>query len=158
MIRGKTTFLKLAVVTLGIIALLLCIYWLPNFARNTAVMNPDYAYLRYPVLIFVYITAIPFYIVLYQVLKLLHYIESKNAFSELAVESLKHIRYCAIGIIVLYVIGFIFLWFQNALHSSIAMMGTIVIFATSAIAVFAAVLQELLKNALEIKSENDLTI
>lgn len=158
MIRGKTTFLKLAVVIIGVTALLLCIYWLPGFARNTAEMNPEYAYLRYPVLIFVYITAIPFYICLYQALKLLHYIESKNAFSELAVESLKHIRSCAIVIIILYVIGFIFLWFQNGLHSSIVMTGAIIIFAASAVAVFAAVLQELLKNALEIKSENDLTI
>ncbi|MBE9917051.1 DUF2975 domain-containing protein [Paenibacillus donghaensis] len=158
MIRSKTTFLKLAVVTLGIIALLLCIYWLPGYAKNVAETNPDYAYLRYPVLIFVYITAVPFYMALYQALKLLHYIESKNAFSELAVESLKHIRYCAIAIIALYVIGVIFLWFQNDLNSSITMTGAIVIFATSAVAVFAAVLQELLKNALEIKSENDLTI
>lgn len=77
MIRGKTTFLKLAVVTLGIIALLLCIYRFPVYARNTAETNPDYAYLRYPGLIFVYITAIPFYIALYQAFKLLHYIESK---------------------------------------------------------------------------------
>lgn len=158
MIRGKSTFLKLAIVTLGVIALLSCIYWLPGYAKNTAETNPDYAYLRYPVLVFVYITAIPFYIALYQALKLLHYIESKNAFSELAVESLKHIRYCAMAIITLYVIGLIFLWFQNDLYSSIAMMGAIVIFATSAVAVFAAVLQELLTNALEIKSENDLTI
>ncbi|TCZ80740.1 DUF2975 domain-containing protein [Paenibacillus albiflavus] len=158
MIRGKTTFLKLAVVTLGIIALLSCIYWFPGYARNMAESNPDYAYLRYPVLVFVYITAIPFYIVLYQALKLLQYIERKNAFSELAVESLKHIRYCAIVIVALYAIGVIFLWFQNGLQSSIAIMGAIVIFATSAVAVFAAVLQELLKNALEIKSENDLTI
>ncbi|WP_160037724.1 MULTISPECIES: DUF2975 domain-containing protein [Paenibacillus] len=158
MIRSKTAFLKLAVVTLGIIALLSCIFWLPEYSRNSVETNPDYTYLRYPLLIFVYITAVPFYMALYQALKLLHYIESKNAFSELAVESLKHIRYCAIAIITLYVIGLIFLWFQNGLHSSIAMMGAIVIFATSAVAVFAAVLQELLKNALEIKSENDLTI
>lgn len=105
-----------------------------------------------------YITVIPFYIALYQAFKLLDYIESKNAFSELVVESLKHISYCAIAIIALYLIGVVFLWFQNGLHSSIAMMGAVIIFATSAVAVFAAVLQELLKNALEIKSENDLTI
>ncbi|GIP32084.1 DUF2975 domain-containing protein [Paenibacillus sp. J2TS4] len=158
MIRGKTTFLKFAIVIIGIVALSLCIFWLPVLARNTAEINPDYAYLRYPVLIGVYITAIPFYIALYQALKLLHHIEKQNAFSELAVESLKHIKHCAVAIIILYVIGVTFLLFQNVLHSSIAMMGAIIIFATSSVAVFAAVLQELLKNALEIKSENDLTV
>jgi len=37
-------------------------------------------------------------------------------------------------------------------------MGLIIIFATLTIVLFAALLQELLRNALEIKSENDLTI
>lgn len=156
--RGKTTFLKLAVVIIGSIALILCIFWLPWFARNTAEMNPEYGYLRYPVLISVYTTVIPFYIALYQALKLLNHIEYKNAFSELAVESLKYIKYCAITIIILYVIGLTLLGFQNAFHSSIVIIGAIIIFAASAIALFAAVLQELLINALEIKSENDLTV
>ncbi len=158
MIRGKTIFLKIAVVVIGMVALVLFIFWLPGLARSTAEMNPDYAYLRYPVLAGVYISAIPFYFALYQALKLLHYIENNNAFSEHAIASLKSIKYCAVAIILLYAVGFALLRFQIAFHYSIAIIGAIVIFATSAVAVFAAVLQELLTNALEIKSENDLTV
>mgnify|MGYP001226934001 CR=1 FL=1 len=156
--KGKTTFLKLAVVTIGSIFLILCIFWLPWLARNTVEMNPEYGYLRYPVLIGVYTTVIPFYIALYQALKILNLIENESAFSELAVESLKYIKYCAITLIILYVIGLTLLGFQDAFHSSIVIIGAIIIFAASAIALFAAVLQELLINALEIKSENDLTV
>jgi len=156
--RNKTTFLKLAVEIIGIIALILCIFWLPGLARNIAEMNPEYAYLRYPVLVGVYSTAIPFYVALYQSLKLLNYIESKNAFSELAIESLKYIKRCATTIIIIYVIGLILLQIQNALHPSIGIIGVVIIFAASTIALFADVLQELLKNALEIKAENDLTV
>ncbi|MDD2401914.1 MAG: DUF2975 domain-containing protein [Clostridia bacterium] len=156
--REKTNFLKLAVGIIGIIVLILCIFWLPWLAKNTAEMNPEYGYLRYPVLIGVYITAIPFYIALYQAVKLINYIESKNAFSELAVESLKDIKYCALTIISLYVIGLTFFGFQNILHPSIATIGATIIFAAVTVALFAAVLQELLRNALEIKKENDLTV
>lgn len=37
-------------------------------------------------------------------------------------------------------------------------IGLVIIFAATVVAVFAAVLQKLLKNAIAIKSENDLTI
>lgn len=156
--QGKITFLKLAIIIMAIVVLSLCIFWLPWLARNAAEMNPEYAYLRYPVLIGVYITVIPFYIALYQALKLLNYIESKNAFSKLSVSSLKCIKYCAITIIILYVIGLTFLGFQKALHPSITIIILIIIFAAVNIALFIDVLKELLMNALEIKSENELTV
>ncbi len=40
----------------------------------------------------------------------------------------------------------------------IIIIGMIIIFASMVIAVFAAVLQRLLKDAIDIKSENDLTV
>lgn len=82
----------------------------------------------------------------------------KNTFSELAIESLKYIKYCDTAIILLYIIGLILLGFQSILHPSIAIIGVTIIFAASTVALFVDVLQELLKNALEIKSENDLTV
>lgn len=156
--RGTTTFLKLAIIIIGIVILILFIFWFPWLARNAAEMNPEYAYLRYPVLVGIYFTAIPFYFTLYQALKLLNYIERKNAFSELAVDSLKHIKHCMIAISILYGLGLSFLGLRNALHPGIAVMGAAIIFAALTISFFAALLQELLRNALEIKSENDLTV
>jgi hypothetical protein len=40
----------------------------------------------------------------------------------------------------------------------VSVIGFIIIFASFVIAVFAAVLERLLQNAIEIKSENDLTV
>jgi hypothetical protein len=40
----------------------------------------------------------------------------------------------------------------------IILIGLVIIFASMVIGVFAAVLQKLLTNAIEIKSENDLTV
>ena len=156
--RGTTLFLKVAVYLIGITVLTLCIFWLPWLANDTVEMFPEFSYLQYPILIGLYVTAIPFFIALYRTLKLLNYIDSSNAFSELSVRDLKCIKYCANTISILYVIGIIFLISQKVLHPGIAIIGLTIIFTSVIIAVFTAVLQKLLKNALDIKSENDLTV
>lgn len=156
--QGKITFLKVVVYGIGVIILSCCIFVLPPLAKYTAEIYPEYAYLQYPVLIGLYLTAIPFFFALYQALKLLRLIEKNDAFSESAVKSLGLIKHCASLISVLYIVGMVFLGIQNALHPSIAIIGIIIFFASVVIMTFASVLQELLKNVIKIKLENDLTI
>lgn len=156
--RGTTIFLKITIFIIGAIVLALCLFWLPEQASKAAEMNPEYAYLRFPILIGLYMTAIPFFLALYQAWKLLNYIERGNAFSKSSVSSLRLIKNYAILIISLYGIGMLLLTLCNALHPGIAIIGIVIVFATLVISVFAAVLQELLRSALEIKTENDLTV
>ncbi|MBP1942663.1 glucan phosphoethanolaminetransferase (alkaline phosphatase superfamily) [Bacillus luteolus] len=150
--------LKVSIYLVGLIVLLLSIFWIPWAAGQLSTLNPEYAYLRYPVQIGIYLTTIPFFFALYQANKLLVYIEKKNAFSDLSAESLRTIKHCAIVIVGLYVIGIALLISQNALHPSLGLIGLSVAFASLVIAFFAALLQELLNSALEIKSENELTV
>lgn len=105
-------------------------------------------------------TAIPYYFALYQTFKLLNYIDKNNAFSELSVQALKNIKYSALAISVLYVLGMplFYLVAERDDAPGIIIIGMIMIFASMVIAVFAAVLQRLLKDAIDIKSENDLTV
>ncbi|ETI68266.1 DUF2975 domain-containing protein [Neobacillus vireti] len=156
--RGTVIWLKGTIFVIGIITFVISIFFLPGLAKEAAEMNPEYAYLRFPVLIGLYATEIPFFLALYQALKLLHYIEREVAFSELAVFSLGYIKKCAFIIIGLYVIGILMLAIQNALHPGIAIIGVVIIFAALVISLFSAVLQELLRSAIELKSENDLTV
>ncbi len=158
MTQGKITLLKTAVYVIGVVVLGLCAFALPALATSAAEMNPEFAYLKYPVLIGLYLTAIPFFFALFQALKLLGYIENNHAFSEVAVDALGLIKHCASAIIVLYVIGMIILGTQSALHPGIAIIGFVILFTTIVLLFFTAVLQELLKNVLRIKKENDLTI
>lgn len=156
--RGTTAFLKFSLFLVGLICLLLCIFWLPWLAGLTAEQNPEVAYLKYPVLLGIYATGIPFYYALYHGLVLLGLIETKKAFSEPAINSLKHIKYSAIVITILYVAGQMLLISQNASHPGVFLLGMVIIFASIIIALFAALLQELLRSALEIQAENELTI
>lgn len=150
--------LKIAVVLIGVTVLALCMFWLPWLSNEAGEIAPEFAYLQFPVLIGLYLTAIPFFVALYQAFKLLNYIGVKSAFAEQSVNALKGIKYCAYAISGLYVAGSIILIALNALHPGIALIGFTITFASIVIAVFAAVLENLLKNAIEIKSENDLTV
>ncbi|MBO1625909.1 DUF2975 domain-containing protein [Bacillus arachidis] len=154
----STLFLKIAVMLIGIPILALCIFSLPWLANNP--VNPDYAHILYPVLIIMYVSVLPFFMALYQAFRLLIYIDKSKAFSELSVRALKNIKYCAITISVLYAVGMPFFYFIAEIDDApgIILIGLVVIFASMVIAVFAAVLQKLLKEAIDIKSENDLTV
>ncbi|WP_033826538.1 DUF2975 domain-containing protein [Bacillus andreraoultii] len=158
MSKASTNFLKISVLLIGLAVLLICIFLLPWLANYIANMYPEFAHLQYPILIGVYLTVIPFFIALYEAFRLLRFIERGEAFSELAVFSLGRIKSSAIAIFVLYIVGIIYLITQSALHPSIALVGIVIVFATIVIYVFTTVLQEVLKSALDIKNENDLTI
>jgi vacuolar-type H+-ATPase subunit I/STV1 len=148
--RYSTIFLKFAVIILGIPVLALCIFWLPGFIN----------YLNYSILIGVYATAISFFFALYQTLKLLSYIDKNKAFSELSVNALMYIKYCAITISIIYAVVAPFLIPIADADDAPGLVGIplIIVFASIAIAVFAAVLQRLLQDAIDIKLDNDLTV
>lgn len=97
---------------------------------------------------------------MYQALRLLSYIDNNQAFSELSVKALKNIKYCAITISSLYVVFMPLIYLMAEVDDApgIIVIGMVIIFGCSVVAVFAAVLQKLLRSAIEIKSENDLTV
>lgn len=154
----KTTFLKTIVYILGLLVLILTIFVLPLVADSLATQYPEYAYLKWPMLIGIYVTAIPFFIALYEALKLLRFIDQNDAFTEAAVKSLKTITQCAVAIVVCYASGIFILTLLNAVQPGLVLIGLIIVFASLIIALFAALLRELLRKVVAIKSENELTI
>ncbi|PEJ61095.1 DUF2975 domain-containing protein [Bacillus toyonensis] len=158
--QGSTLFLKTAVILMGIPVLAMYIFLVPKIGNFAAELYPDIAYIKYLVFINLYATAIPYYFALYQTFKLLNYIDKNNAFSKLSVKALKNIKNSALTISVLYVLGMplFYLVAERDDAPGIIIIGMIMIFASLVITVFAAVLQRLLKDAINIKSENDLTV
>lgn len=155
---SSTFFLKISIFLIGLPVLAFCVLGLPWIANNPA--NPDYANILYSILIIMYISAIPYFIALYQAFRLLSYIDKNNAFSGNSVLALKKIKFSAISISILYVLGMpsFFLLGDTDDAPGIILIGLIIIFASIVISVFAAVLQRLLTEAISIKSDNDLTI
>ncbi|WP_186577972.1 DUF2975 domain-containing protein [Aquibacillus kalidii] len=161
--QGTTLFLKLAVFLIGTPILALCIFLLPQIASEAIEQAQKGAQLGYVVigiLLAMYGSAIPFFIALYQAFKLLSYIDKNKAFSELSVRALKKIKNCAILISILYVVALplVFIIAQWDDAPGLVLIGMVIVGASLVVAVFAAVLQRLLQEAITIKSENDLTV
>ena len=154
----ETIFLKTAVVLIAIPILALWILGLPWIVNNP--VNPEYALVLYPIVIGMYVSTIPFFVALFQSLRLLYYIDRNKAFSELSVKALKNIKYCATIISILYVVELPFFYnlAQKDDAPGIILIGMVFVFASFVVTVFAAVLEKLFKNAIDIKLENDLTV
>ena len=155
--RGSTLFLKLAVFMMGMPVLALGIFgfiWLMNHPAN-----PEYAPALYPIVSGMYLTLIPFFTALYQAYKLLNFINKDQAFSQWSVQALKMIKGCALTISGVYVVilPFVFAVAQLDDAPGLVIVGGFPIFGSLIIAVFAAVLQRLLQEAITLKSENDVT-
>ncbi len=152
--RGSTLILRGAVLIIGIVVLALCIFALPGGIRS------DETEMYRPILWGMYIPAIPLFFALYQTLKLLNYIDNNTAFSEQSVKALKYVKYCALAISALYAAGmpYVFRVADRDDAPGVIVIGLLIIGTSFVIATSAAVLQKLLENVIDIKSENDLTV
>jgi hypothetical protein len=158
--RGSTFFLQGVVVFLGLATLAICVFALPEIWKGSSEEYPTASHAISLIVIGLYVTAIPFFIALWQALKLLRYIKENKAFSDLSVRALRTSKRCWTVIAVLY-LGGVPLLIPIA-HADDAPgllpIGLIIALAPVAVAVFAAVLERLLQSGMDLKSENELTV
>jgi hypothetical protein len=156
--RGSTTFLKIIIILVEIAVLAVCIYFLPESARRDAIERPgDYS--LYPLLVCAYGISITFSVALYQIFKLLTYIEKNNAFSEFSLQSLKVIKKCTFTVIFFIFLAIVYLRvlveFTGDDAAGPISLGLIGILATSIIAAIVDVLQKPIKNFLDTQPKNN---
>ncbi len=156
--QGSTLFLKIVILLIAI-GVLTALVWFPQTEGRAKYLDLISIYTD-PFIIYGYIASLPFFGALYQAFRLLGFIEKNKAFTQNSVNALRNIKNCAIALS-LFVVGseaFIILNHGNDDAAGAVMMGFVVIFASIVIATAAAVFQKLLQNAVDIKSENDLTV
>lgn len=157
--RCSIIILRCAVIFAGVVMLALCgvIAWIVFFENR-----PDPYHMEYIWFIGTYAAAIPYFIALYQAMKILKYIDTDRAFSELAVKSLNIITRAAIVVFIIVTIGglpFFYTLVQlDGDTPGFMLLGLIISGSAFLIVVFTSVLNRLLQDAIDVKSENDLTI
>lgn len=156
--RMTISLFQIGVLFITLCILLLAAFWLPGTAALFAEDAPEYAYLQYPLLIAIYVTLIPFIGSIIEGLRLSRRVAKNEAFSSESVMHLKRIKMCAFAISLLYLIGGIVLSLLVDLAPGIALLGIIIMLASLMIGLISGILEELLRRALEIKEENDLTV
>lgn len=158
--HAPTLFLKAVILLMGVAVLALCVFFLPQVWVMVLRELPEFKSLAYPALIGFSATALPFFFALYQALKLLHFIDRNNAFSQRSVNALRLIKYCAIAMSILYAMALPLLFVIAELDDAPGLggIGLIIASAPMVVATFAAVLQKLVRSAVDMKAEQELTI
>lgn len=158
--RSSTHFLRATTILLGIIVLAICIFALPSFYKGGSIEYPTASSALFVIMCILYATALPFFFALWQALKLLRYIDQNIAFTTRSVTALRNIKYSAIAMTLLYLacVPFLLPIAQADDAPGLILIGAALACSPIVIAVFAAVLERLLQNALQLKSENDLTV
>ena len=157
--RISTIFLQAVIVLIGIVALAMLIRLpLTEGRANNLDMFNIYSD---PFILYGYASSIAFFVALYKAFKLLGYIGQNKVFSSNSVGALKSIKYCAIVLSILIVLAGLYIrLFHNKEDDPAGFLAIciVAIFVSIVFATAAAIFEKLLQNAIDIKSENDLTI
>ena len=157
--RISTIFLQAAIVLIGIVALAILIWFPLTEGRAT---NLDLFSIYFdPFILYGYATSIAFFVALYKTFKLLGYIGQNKVFSSNSVKTLKSIKYCAVVLSILIVTAGLYIKIAHDKEDDPAGFLAICIvttFVSIVVATAAAIFEKLLQNAVDMKSENELTI
>ncbi|MFJ7369493.1 DUF2975 domain-containing protein [Lysinibacillus sp. NPDC098008] len=150
--QGALLFLKGVVIMLGVAALAVALFGLPEIARKDAAAHPDTTYISYLFLLYAYMLCVPFLIALYQVYLLFTNISRNQTFSASSIKALVKIKHCALSIVLLLVAGIVtslIVFYGKEDMTAIVMLALISILATSIVAAFATVLQRLFQQTID---------
>jgi hypothetical protein len=158
--RTSTVFLQVVIVLIGIGAMALLL-WEPHIEGRNAHATLLQIYFNDPFLAYAYIASVAFFVALYQAFKVLGYAGQGKVFSSKALKALRTIKYCAISLVgfigAAEAYSFIFVRGKDDIAGGVA-VGLLMTFVCVVVAAASAVFERLLQSAVEIKSENDLTV
>lgn len=157
--RGSTLFLQSVIVFIGVSALALLL-WEPHVEGRNAHATLFEMYFQDSFLALVYAGSIPFFVALYQAIRVLGYVGKNQVFSLAVVKALRTIKYCALTIVGFVAVEEFFIMLNHGSDDAAGgvFMGALITFGSIVIATAAGMFEQILRNAVEIKSENDLTV
>lgn len=157
--RVSIIFLQAVIVLIGIVALVILIR-VPLTEGRAANLDLLSIYFD-PFILYGYAASIAFFVALYKAFKLLGYIGQNKVFSSNSVKTLKSIKYCAIVLSILIVLAALYIkLFHNKEDDPAGFLAICIVttFVSIIVATATAIFEKLLQNAIDMKSENDLTI
>ncbi len=158
--KSSTLFLQAVLILIGIGALALLL-WEPHLEGRNVNATLFEIYFKDPFLAYAYTGSIAFFVALFQAFKVLGYVRQNKTFSPVTVKAFKTIKYSAITLVGFIVGAEIYIWTVMRGKDDIAggvAMGLILIFVSTIVATVAAVFEKTLQSAVDMKSENDLTV
>ena len=158
--KSSTIFLQAVIVLIGIVALATMIRF--PLTEGRAANLDLFSIYADPFVIYGYLASTPFFVALYQAFKLLGYIGQNKVFSLGSVKALRAIKYCAIILSALIVMAAVYIRLTVSVKdddpAGFMAMCIVTTLICIVVATAAAVFERTLQSAIDIKSENDLTV
>ncbi len=157
--KTSTLFLQGVIVLIGIAVAAILIY-VPLTEGRAANLDLFSIYAD-PFILYGYAASIAFFVALYNGFKLLGYIGQNKVFTSNAVGTLKTIKRCAMILGIAIVMAGLYVRIFHHKDDDPAgflAMCMVTTFASIVVATAAAIFEKILQNAIDMKSENDLTI
>jgi hypothetical protein len=157
--RSSIIFLQGVVLLFGVVALSIMIR-LPMIEGRAENLDLFSIYAD-PFILYGYASSIAFFVALYKAFKLLGYIGQNKLFSLTAVRTLRSIKYCAVMLSILIAAAGLYIRiFHDKDDDAAGFLALCIVttFISIAVATAVAVLEKILQNAVDMKTESDLTI
>nr|WKN39170.1 DUF2975 domain-containing protein [Tunicatimonas sp. TK19036] len=152
-------FLQAVIMLIGMVALFILIRF--PLTEGRAQHLDLFSIYADPFILYGYASSIVFFVALYKAFKLLGYIGQNRLFSLNSVRTLRSIKNCAIILCILIAMAGLYIRIfhhEDDDPAGFLAMCIVVIFISVAVATAVAVLEKILQNAVDMKTENDLTI
>ena len=143
----------MVLIGIGALAFML---WEPHIEGRNAHATLFDIYFKDPFLAYAYVASIPFFLALYQALRILGYIRQNQAFSQASVKALQTIKFCALAIIGFVAVGELFIVLGNSDdRAGGVVIGILITFGSVVVAAAAAMFERILQNAGDVESGNE---
>jgi hypothetical protein len=149
-----TIFLQAVIVLVGIGALGLLL-WEPHLEGRNAHATLFEIYFKDAFLAYAYLGSIPFFVALYQAIKLLRYVRRNMTFSLATAKALRAIKVCALAVIGFIAGGLLFIILGDGDdHAGGVFVGALIAFGSIVIAAVATMLEQIVHSTFSPDDKN----
>lgn len=154
--RSSTIVLQVVTVLIAVVAIFLLIRF--PLTEGRAANLDLFSIYTDPLILFGYISSVPFFVGLYKAFRILGYIGQNNAFSISVVKALRSIQKCALILSLFIVLTGIYIVITHNKEDDPAgfiALCIITTFASLVVATAFSVFEKIVQNGLDLKSENE---
>lgn len=153
-----TTILKWVVLLFAAVVFVLSVTYLPSVANSMAEQYPQYSQTKIPLMIYLYISSIGFYYAIVMAVKICNNINKNILFDNANLKAFFNTSMVALAELVYYAVGLVAALCFDLCHQYVVIFFAVVVFCALVLYLLCAVVCQMLKKAIAIREENDLTV
>lgn len=156
--KHLSKWIKLILLGVGICGLILYVFIIPMYGLRLRTSYPEFSNRFWPWLIFIWVSGIPCFMVLYFAWKISSNIGKDLSFTEQNASLLKSISVLSVADTGFFFVGNIVFLLLDMSHPGVVIASFIIVFVGVVVAVASAVLSHLVKKATALQEQSDWTI